>query len=72
MTYLALFLFVSCSTTPPVKYDYLVRHFNGTYLCDKYEHTSYGAAAIDCERVLDGLKTSRIVNPNEVIQITEE
>ncbi len=72
MKYLPLLLLISCASSPTEKYDYIMDHAYQTYRCDRYERSAYGAAGLDCARLSDGKKLSRIINPETVYQVKEE
>lgn len=73
MKYLAALLIAAgCATQKYDIYDYLVQTPSGTYLCDKLEHGAYGAAALDCEHVMNGTKVDMIPNPYGVTIIKEQ
>lgn len=71
MKLLLLLLLISCSTAKLVKYDYMVGTQQGTFICDTYQHTAYGAAAKDCEHILMGYTVDLIPNPTTVTIIKE-
>jgi len=68
---LFLLLLTSCATGQFIKHDYLVSTRQGTFLCDTYEHTAYGAAAKDCEHILMGYTVDLIPNPIKVTTVKE-
>lgn len=71
MKFLIFFMLISCASHKIEKFDYLVKDYDGTYLCDELYHGAYGSAAHDCTHVLSGRKKDRIVNPYEIIKVRE-
>ena len=71
MRILLLVFLASCSSTKIVKYDYVVKTTDGSFLCDEYNHGPYGAAAKNCEHILLDYYVDLIPNPVSVVEVVE-
>lgn len=68
--YLLLFILTSCASKM-IKYDYIVQTPQGSFLCDELVESPYGAAAKNCEHVLQGFVVETIPNPYSYTRVKE-
>ncbi len=70
MKYLIFLTLISCASKM-IKYDYIVETPQGSFLCDELVESPYGAAAKNCEHVLQGYVVETIPNPYNYTRVKE-